>query len=95
MQCTSILQTVACITAESRMPDDLVKLLCALQSSLFFWCHKHLMSKEDKVRKAAKDILLECTYVIYTIFVTLLSAYLFKFCKYEPSYDITNGAVML
>ena len=57
------LQAMACITSESRLPDDLVKLLCALQSALFFWCHRHITSKDEEVQKTAKTVLHDCTLV--------------------------------
>ena len=57
---------------KNEVQDDLVKLLCAMQSSLLFWC-KHLLlattsSKEEEkeeercsmILKGAKDILLQC-----------------------------------
>lgn len=52
--------------------DDLVKLLCTMQSSLLFWC-KHLFlvaitdteskqeeEKYSKILKGVEDILLQC-----------------------------------
>lgn len=44
-------------------PDDLVKLLSALQASMFFWCKGALASSTeegDKMKEAAISLLSEC-----------------------------------
>ncbi len=43
-------------------PDDLVKLLSALQASLFIWCSKTLRNTDtvESVRKAVYKLLADC-----------------------------------
>ena len=55
MQAQNIIKTGA------SKPDDLVKLLSALQASLLFWCKKILGSSSgEKAKKAASSLLSDC-----------------------------------
>ena len=62
-------QAQSCIQSGSSRPDDLLKLLCALQASLFVWCRRHITSEEggEKVKGTAASLLRECEHTMITV----------------------------
>ena len=57
---SSAAQALGLIEGGAPRPDNLVKLLSALQSSLFFWCRQHLTGGEEGIRKQAAHLLEQC-----------------------------------
>lgn len=59
-------EALNCIMNCAQKPNDLVKLLCALQSSLFFWSRQHLSEESSEEVK-------KCTAAILTKYVKKLA----------------------
>ncbi len=57
-------QALVCLKTGEEKPDDLTRLLSALQASLFFWCQCHLSteeeSKEEVNTKAVSRLITRC-----------------------------------
>ena len=74
-RCTSCQQAMSVVEGSTSRPQDLVRLLCTLQSTLFFWCREQLDKKEkegeeeerEKEKECVLELLLECELKQYPV----------------------------